>query len=186
MPLPPPTKRNELHHRRVDCRGFEREDGLFDIEGHVTDWKKYEYERPDGREVPLGEPVHDMWVRLTIDEDLHVRDVAASTNAAPYAPCFDAAKTLEAVRGLRIAAGWGKEIRKRLGGVKSCTHLVELLGPVATTAYQTLATIRWRKPLPVSSSGRPLKIDSCFAYASDREVVRAFWPEHYTGEDGKT
>jgi len=26
-----------------------------------------------------------------------------------------------------------------------------------------------------------VKIDSCYAYASKREVVRVRWPEHYDG-----
>jgi hypothetical protein len=28
---------------------------------------------------------------------------------------------------------------------------------------------------------RPAKIDSCYAYSSQREVVARFWPEFYEG-----
>ena len=37
-----------------------------------------------------------------------------------------------------------KEVKSRLSGPKGCTHLTELLGPIATTAIQTL--MGWRKP----------------------------------------
>ena len=41
MPLSPPVGRQHLHTRRVTCQGFFREDGLWDIEGHITDEKSY-------------------------------------------------------------------------------------------------------------------------------------------------
>ena len=40
--------------------------------------------------------------------------------------------------GLRVGPGWRRAVRARLGGVQGCTHPVELLGPLATTAYQTV------------------------------------------------
>ena len=43
MPLSPPVGRQLLHTRRVTCQGFFREDGLWDIEGHITDEKSYEH-----------------------------------------------------------------------------------------------------------------------------------------------
>jgi hypothetical protein len=33
----------------------------------------------------------------------------------------------------------------------------------------------------LDANGRPTKIDSCFAYGSDKEIVAKLWPEHYTG-----
>ena len=35
MPLPAPVSRKRLHTRRVVYEGFRRDDGLFDIEGHL-------------------------------------------------------------------------------------------------------------------------------------------------------
>ena len=61
-------------------RGFAREDGLFDIEGHLTDRKPFDFQVTVGPLRAAGEPVHEMWVRLTIDSDLVVRDAVASTD----------------------------------------------------------------------------------------------------------
>ena len=33
MPLPESALREQLHTRRIECRGYRREDGLWDIEG---------------------------------------------------------------------------------------------------------------------------------------------------------
>ena len=72
-------------------------------------------------------------------------------------------------------------IRERLGGRASCTHLVELLSPMATTAFQTLWPFTRGRPEKLDAHGRPVKIDTCYAYASDREVVMQMWPVHYNG-----
>ena len=56
-----------------------------------------------------------------------------------------------------------------------------LLGPVATTAYQTLSTVRMARPEELDAEGRPRRIDSCFAYAADGDLVRQRWPGHHAG-----
>jgi hypothetical protein len=37
---------------------------------------------------------------------------------------------------------------------------------------------------PAQPGRRPGKIDSCWAYAAERAIVKRFWPEHYTGPAG--
>ena len=37
MTLSAPEDREPIHHRRIDCRGYRRKDGLWDIEGHLTE-----------------------------------------------------------------------------------------------------------------------------------------------------
>jgi hypothetical protein len=72
--------------------------------------------------------------------------------------------------------GWNAAVKERLGGERSCTHLRELLGPVATVAVQSLSVMRGHLPERVDANGRPLKIDSCHAYAAGGELVREYWP----------
>ena len=181
MPLPPSVPRDELHLRRIELRGFRRGDGLFDVEARMVDTKTHELALADGRIVPAGEAVHDMSIRLVVDEDLNVIDIVASTDASPFGICPEATDTLQVLKGLRIGAGWSMAIRQRLAGRKGCTHLTELLSPLATVAFQTLSQVRKGKPAAVDADGRPRKIDSCYAYASDREVVHRLWPTHYDG-----
>ena len=179
MPLPPSVQRDELHLRRIELRGFRRGDGLFDVEARMVDTKTHELALADGRVVPAGEPIHDMSIRLVVDEDLGVIDIVACTDASPFGICPEATETLQSLKGLRIAAGWTAAVRQRLAGRNGCTHLTELLTPLATVAFQTLSQVRQGKPAPVDANGKPRKIDSCYAYASDREVVHRLWPTHY-------
>ena len=173
MPLPDSPERTELHLRRIEMRGFRRADGLYEIDGRVLDTKTTSLSIP-GRAEPLaaGMPVHDMWIRLVVDEDLVVKDVLAVTDASPYGVCREAVAPLAVIIGEQIKPGWTNLVKEKLGGPVGCTHLMELLMPLATTAFQTLAPVRLRRLDVIGASGRPAKIDSCYAYASQREVVR--------------
>lgn len=179
-PLSPPVPRQPLHQRAVTCRGYRRDDGLFDIEGHLEDTKSYPFRNQDRGEIPAGEPVHGMWLRLTIDEDLEIRDVEATTEFAPFAVCPRVTPNFKRLVGLRIGSGWMREVGQRVGGVEGCTHLVELLRTIATTAFQTLAGQR-KSSQSNTPNKRPFFMDSCHALKSDSEVVKLHWPAHYTG-----
>jgi len=175
--------REELHFRRIDMRGYKRSDGLFEVEGRVTDRKSYEFVPwRGGKEVPAGEPLHDMGVRLVFDQSLKVHAVETFTEAHPYPVCPEGGRALQALVGLRMASGWNKEVRSRLANAASCTHLKELLGPMATVAYQALSQENRDKPERLDANGRPLKIDSCYAYAADGELVRVHWPQFHQRE----
>ena len=181
MPLPPSVPRDELHLRRIELRGYRRDDGLYDIEARMVDTKTRELTLGDGRVVPPGEALHDMSVRLVVDEDLNVIDIVASTDASPFGICAEATGTLQSMKGLRIAAGWSAAVRQRLAGRKRLYASHRVAPPLATVAFQTLSQVRNARPAPVDANGRPRKIDTCYAYASDREIVHRRWPMYYDG-----
>ena len=182
MPLLPTVDREEIHQRQIVMKAYRRSDGLYDIEGRVVDTKTEPFLSPLAQAVRKpGEPVHDIWVRLVIDEWFEIKDVAASSDSTPFVVCTYAPPSLQVLIGLKIGAGWSKLVREKLKGAACCTHIMELLGPMATTAYQALWPITSKRPQALDANGRPTKIDSCFAYGSDREIVAKLWPEHYTG-----
>ena len=181
MPLSEAQAREHIHTRRITYNGFRRDDGLWDIEGHLTDVKSYSFPNAFRGEIRAGEPLHEMWIRLTLDEDFLVHDIEAATDAAPFRICPEITPSFAAVKGLSLGGGWRRNVRQLLGGVKGCTHLVELLEGMATAAYQTINPIRQRRAATRKTSGRPRHLDSCHALASDGEVVRMHWPRFYTG-----
>lgn len=181
MPLSTPISRKLIHRRSVQCGGYQREDGLWDIEGHLVDTKTYAFTNRERGEIAPGEPVHEMWLRLTVDDELLVRAVEAVTDAGPFSVCPAITDRFQQLRGLRIGHGWRQRVYKLLGGVNGCTHLVELLGPVATTAFQTIYPIKSRRQESRPDAKKPLMLDSCHALASDGEIVKRHWPQFYTG-----
>jgi hypothetical protein len=186
LPIADGLTREELHFRRIDMRGFRRSDGLYEVEGRVVDRKPHDSTPPSGgRFVPAHEPIHDMGVRLVFDEDLTIHGVQTLTLASPYAPCPEGGRALQSLKGVRMASGWSREVRSRLGGARSCTHLMELLIPLATTAIQSLTVPRRGRPDTLDASGRPIKIDSCYAYAAERELVLTRWPQFHRPTSSK-
>jgi len=195
MPLSPPVKRTLIHTREVRCFGFEREDGLWDIEGRITDTKTYSFENLDRGEVNAGTPVHDMLVRLTVDEDLVVQEAEATTQSAPFNICPAITEGVKALKGLKIASGWTRNVQKTIGGLKGCTHINQLiLGPLATTAYQSIIPRKNHRKNIDDQKGlgpggeakkRPDVIDTCHAFAADGANVKRFWPDFYEGDEAK-
>lgn len=183
MPLPAPAEREPLHRRTIDLRGYRRADGLFDIEARLIDTKGYAVDNRWRGRLDPGTPIHDMWLRLTVDDGLSVVAVAAATDAAPFAVCAAVTPAFEQLVGLTIGPGWRREVAKRLGGVHGCTHLVELLAPLATTALQTIAPLKERAASPAQQRP-PRHLDSCHALRRDGPVVREHYPMWYTGPSG--
>src|SRR5712691_7822767 len=84
MPLPLQDVERELTHtRRVRFEGYKRADGLWDIEAHLSDIKNHDFHLQTGVR-RAGQPIHEMWLRLTIDRNLTILDAAASMDALPY------------------------------------------------------------------------------------------------------
>jgi len=62
MPLSAPAPRKLMHTRKVTCKGYLREDDLWDIEGNIVDTKPYRFENIDrGGHIEAEEPLHGMW-----------------------------------------------------------------------------------------------------------------------------
>jgi crotonobetainyl-CoA:carnitine CoA-transferase CaiB-like acyl-CoA transferase len=181
-----PVERKELHHRQIDLRFYQRSDGLYEVEGRLLDRKTQAFRRVlHDRDTPAGTALHDITVRLVIDGQMLVHDASASLAATPFELCREAANTLAPLKGLRIGGGWNKRIRELLGGAASCTHIVELLGPMATTAYQGLAPQRLARLTADDADAHRSKIDSCYSYGRDREVVARLWPREARQADGE-
>jgi len=102
MPLSEPAAREHIHTRSVSCTGYRRSDGLWDIEGHLTDVKTYTFSNSERGDVLPGEPVHEMWIRLTVDDDLHIHDVEATTEFSPFGICKEIAPNFKRLIGVSI------------------------------------------------------------------------------------
>ena len=171
MPLPRSAPRKLLHMRDISLRGYEREDGLFDIEGHLTDTKTYSLGTVERPGFAAGDPVHNMWLRLTIAEDMEICAVDTDMEGTPYSYCRGAAPNMQRIVGLRIGKGFIKEAMARLGGAEGCTHLRELLQPIATVAFQTINRGAPKVKKPGEQAVDIRMNNSCYSYADGSPVM---------------
>lgn len=184
MSVARPDVRTFLHRRTISCEGFQREDGLIDIEACLTDvcgvesWNEWR-----GLLAP-GEPLHRMHLRVTLDERLTIRAIESVTEAAPYPACRDAASLMQRLVGLTIVGGFRRELRARIGGADGCTHVRALLDAVGSAALQTLGAYHRRKKGRFTirdaeqlDPNRPSMLGTCRGYAADGPVAARLWPE---------
>ena len=186
MPLPDARPRELLTRRSITCNGYLRDDGLMDVEGHLVDARGYDTRNDWRGAVAKGDPVHEMWVRLTIDDQLVIRAATAATDASPYPRCREPLSKLERLVGLSVAGGFKKHVRSRIGGTKGCTHVLALIEAMSNVAVHALAGKRrgQDRDSMLSTYGtrdgstHPL-VNTCHSYAADSPIVAKMWPAHY-------
>ena len=172
--LSPAVPREAVHKRQINCNGFVRADGLYDIEAELTDHKTYDFPSDFRGTVTPDLAVHHMVLRITIDRDRVIRHAEAITITGPYAICPTANAVFDNLVGLQIGPGWRRKVQAAIGGRHGCTHITELLGPVATIAYQTLYGEEARQKRQSGTfsdqdkqASRSQLANSCVGYADD-------------------
>lgn len=177
-----PAPRRRMHVRDVQCNGYLREDGLWDIEASIIDRKTYAYTEPESGHREPGSEVHHMAIRLTLGMDFVIRAVEVVLPATPYEYCTTAAPNYQGLVGRRIDAKWRATVNEIVGAARGCTHARELLFPMATTAFQSL--FGWREEGSEEprmeahdKAGKPYFVGGCKAWAEDGPVVARFYPQ---------
>ena len=183
MPLSAPVPRKTSHIRRVTYQGYEREDGLWDMEAELHDSKAHDMPSFRHQGVRLaGDPIHHMWLRVTIDRKLVVHAIEAAMDAHPLQDCPQARPALQGMVGACMARGWRQAIAQHMGGVASCTHLRELLFNMATAAFQTLtAAFGGGDPDPP-----PRHLGQCTGWDFEGNGVKEYFPQFYGRGEANT
>jgi len=180
MPLPVSDVERELRHtRRVRYEGYKRTDGLWDIEAHLTDIKNHDFDLKTGVR-RAGLPVHEMWLRVTIDRSLTIVEAAAASDAVPYpGGCETIAPAYRKLVGLTLRRNFRKSVAELFGGTRGCTHLTEMLAGLPTAAIQTFAG---EMPEERDDGRKPFQLDQCHALETTTETVKKWYPKWYRGK----
>ncbi len=182
MPLPVSENREHIHTRTITMQAFRRVDGLMDVEGHLTDVKPFEHQMMDGLR-RAGEPVHDLWLRISLDDNFVVMEVEACMDRGAHDLCPGAEPNFARLIGLQIGPGWNKKIKAAMSPGLGCTHIIEMLAQMATTAMQA----SWsRKPgeqldMPPAKERQmePRMLNACFPYRQSSPWVKEHFPNAY-------
>ena len=180
MPLSPPTSRRALKHTRaIQVDAYARDDGLWDLDAHISDIKTRDTKLASGVR-PAGEALHDLVLRITIDTQLNIVDAEAVSDAVPYPGyCNTLGPDYKKLVGLNMMKGFRDGLRQRLSGIHGCTHLTELAQVLPTAAIQAFAgeVLDTRDGAGADEqSHKPFQLDRCHALRSDGEAVAKYYP----------
>lgn len=152
---------------------------MWDIEAHLVDEKTFDIPSHDRGEIKAGEPVHGMNISITVDAEGLIHKAEVQMGYTPFNFCPSIAPAFSRLTGTKLGRGWHKQVMQEFGGVRGCTHIVELLRTVSTVAYQSMAPLRHA---PEKLNKKPNHIDGCHALKSDGAVVKWLHPDWYNGE----
>jgi len=112
MPLKDVTKttRRHMHTRSIECSGYLRDDGLWEVEAWLRDTKPFHQSASQFRgELKPGDPVHDIGLRLAIDDSMTIHETQAMMRGTPYPTCIEIEPILQRLvgeRSVRVGANW--------------------------------------------------------------------------------
>ena len=180
MPLPPAAPLRQLKHRRqIDVQVFARDDGLWEVDATLVDTKTRVAHMADGPRAP-GDPIHDMLLRLVVNEKLDILEAGSETRWMPYpGVCNDHDDAYGRLVGLNLLSNFRQSLRQRLGGVLGCTHLTELAQVLPTAVVQGFAGEVIDTRGTAEGASRPFQLDRCHALRSDGDAVRLHYPRWY-------
>jgi hypothetical protein len=174
-----PSARQLKHTRSIRLEVYARDDGLWDIEAHLTDIKTRNIELASGIRA-AGEPLHDMLLTLTIDQSFNILEADSKSIATPYpGTCESINPAYRQLVGLNLLKGFRHAVRERLGGIQGCTHLTELAAVLPTAAVQGFAG---EQVAMHSAAEQPFQLNHCHALRTDGDAVREFYPRWYVGD----
>lgn len=162
---------------------YARDDGLWDVEACLTDHKARDFALVTGVR-PVGTPIHELRLRVTIRRDLTIVDAEAVSDWVPYPGiCDQIGPAYRALIGLNLARGFRKHVQARLAGQAGCTHLTELCNVLPTAAIQAFAgeviDTRADSSDGDSNTTPPFQLGRCHALRFDGEAVRQYYPRWY-------
>jgi len=172
-----PVPRKLLHSRRVHYEGFEREDGLYEIEGTLLDTKPMAFEIEGEGPWQPEQPIHGMRLRVVIDAQFVVQDIEVAMDHVPHGECRSAQAPMRRMLGCSMRQGWRQAINERLGKVQGCAHLRELLQNMGTVAIQTLSP-RMMEARKADGSA-PLPLGGCQAWDPAGPMVARIYPHFH-------
>ena len=180
MALPTASPERQLKHRRnIDVQIYSRGGGLWEVDAHITDVRSRDTQMSFGV-LPAGQPIHDMLLRLVVDERFNILEAGAQTTAMPYrGECDSYGDLYSRLVGLNLMKGFRHAVKERLGGVQGCTHITELGQVLPTAVVQAFAGVVLDTRGERDGSQQPFQIDRCHALRSDGEVVRHIYPRWY-------
>jgi len=168
------------HTRNIGVSTYTVDSNHLVSEGRLTDVRVKDYYKFSGEKVDGG-TLHDLRLILLIRiPELVIEDLEVIIETVPRSDCQLIADSMLPVIGMPITGGFSAKVREIAGGIKGCTHLLNLIITMAPAVMQGYWAYAYQqKPdlnrvMDRKSSGlmrRGLK-NSCYTWREDGEAYR--------------
>jgi len=166
-----------VHERRLELRAYAVENDQLIVEGWLKDDRFVSRYQLDGSLSPPGK-IHRICVRMLMGGwPLSILDAEAEMPVVPHEECPDTQETVKALIGLTITHGYGDRVLERIGGVKGCAHMVQLIISMGNTALHGYWSHQLQQPLqltdtPEEMPGLDYVVDSCMLWKKDGPLIQ--------------
>jgi hypothetical protein len=148
----------------------------------LYDAKHYPFATIERGVLSRWEPVDLMSFRLTLNDAMTIHHAISDMKAVPFQLYKQVPPRLENLIGVSINKGWMQKVKQRHSAIERCTHFLERLKVIATTAYQTIHPYRI-KDSHGSKLIHPSIVDQCQGFDLKGAVVKTYFPEFANSED---
>jgi hypothetical protein len=177
-------QRRHVQTRKIEVHAYQREDELWDLEAEIIDLKGKDFQLAAVMRL-LGEPIHHMVLKLTINTKFDILEANAHSFAIPYSGyCENIGPDYGKLVGLNLIKGFREGVKERLGGIKGCTHITELTKLLPTVAIQAFVgeifpIIKAPEVTKEPNQKPSFQFNGCHALRTDGEVVKNYHPVWY-------
>lgn len=180
MALPPAATDRQLKHRRsIDVQVYACGNGRWQVDARLTDVKTIDVTL-GGKPRVAGDPIHEMLLRLVIDQSFNILEAGAQSLSVPYpGHCEGDLDRYGRLVGLNLMQGFRRSVHERLGGTQGCTHLTELGQLLPTAVVQAFAGDVIDTQQPAFGAAQPFQLDRCHALRADGPVVALHYPRWF-------
>lgn len=167
-------KGKKYHTRTLAVSTYEYDEQRLIIEGCLTDRRFQEYQLAVGGKGRPPGILHQIIIHLLVNKTtLEIEDLYVEMSVVPHDACLEALNSLKPVKGLRITHGFTSKVKALVGRGKGCTHIMELLTSLVSSAMQGYFAYRQHNfPMPASYIVNKLG-NTCWAWRSEGPIIKS-------------
>ena len=175
MSLLEKMQQESVHSRNIEISTCAyKEEGII-VQGSLKDNRLKQHYNIEGQRVdPFT--VHHMVIRMLVNGKLMIEEIEGEMPGVPREECPETVKSLDRIKGWKIASGFTERVKAEIGGTAGCAHLSTLLLAMAPAAVQGYWACRSLKPLDKSVSPHLLEqylINTCWVWRRDGDRAKA-------------
>ncbi len=134
--------KDKAYSRDIKVSAYPVDENRIAVVGELIDDRKKDFKLITGEWRGAGK-IHHMIIRLLINtNEMTIDDVELEILTVPREECHVVKIILDKLIGLKITHGFSDKVRHLLGGIKGCTHQINLLIAMGPAIMQGLWSVK--------------------------------------------